>query len=229
MKDEITIGLNGKTIASFGIDVLKGITPIGVKSVSGFKTSSGVRDNGESVLEIGLICVLEKNCPADYVEEKKPVVDEKKRITLNEMMTVPLFTPAKEESKPPTYNEIPIKTGKKMGRPKKEDIVKAVEKIEKEGEFIPLEDVAKGLKIEVPVATPAVVIPPIKPPITFAPTNVRIEELGKLIKMWCKMSALTIADVTVALLKERAFDIVENDSDEAIELGMKEAGRLMGA
>jgi len=212
MKDEITIGLNGKTIASFGIE-LKGRS-VDAESIGSFIVSVGSDDEGRDTMTINVGCML-----SNLVEEKKVAPIEP--MVVQSSVMKPL-APTIDAEAPPIYNEIPIKTGKKMGRPKKEDIVKAVEKIEKAGEFVSLDDAGKELGIKEPI-----VVEEVKVSAAIPSTNVRIAELAKLIKMWCKASALKIGDVDVALLKANAFDIVENDSDETIGAGIKEAARLM--
>jgi hypothetical protein len=230
MKDEITIGLNGKTIASFGIE-LKG-RGINVKSIGSFVVSTG-SDEGNDILNIRMGCVLET-----VIEEKKvtpiepmvirPIVVEKKLLTFEEMMTTPLFVPAAEEQKVPTYNEIPIKTGRKPRGPNKPK-----EPVVEESVFDkPVEVVAPSTPITSTVVshTPITSVggSVLSPMPTLPPTPVRINELAKLIKMWCKAAQYKIEDVTIEVLNAHgASDIIENDSPETVNAGIKEAARLM--
>lgn len=229
MKDLIEISVNGKVVASHEM-YLEGASPLQkIERVKRF--SVALADTG--VIIESEFALIDEN---DIVGA--PLVEEKRMPTLNQIMTTPLFMPAKEEPEIPipTYNELPIKTRKPRGpnKPKeeapeksvfdkpKEDIVKASEEIEKKGEFVPLEDAAKELKIKAPVVEEKRM-----PTVSTPTTPARVNELAKLIKMWCKASALKIETVTIDLLKAQAFDIVENDSDETIVAGIVEAKRLM--
>jgi hypothetical protein len=163
-------------------------------------------------------CILEKNCPADCVaKEIEPMVvhPQPETSTPVQKQMEAISTPA------PTYNEIPIKTGRKPRGPNKPK-----EPVVEESVF------DKPVEVEmvapVKVITPAVTTPPVKPPTISTPTTpVRVNELAKLIKMWVKASGFAINSVNIDLLKAQAFDIVENDSDETIVAGIGEAKRLM--
>jgi hypothetical protein len=219
MKDEITIGLNGKTIASFGIDVFKGITPIGIKGVSGFRIDDGVCETGDHILEISISCILEKNYPADYVaKEIEPMIVHPQPET---------STPVQKQMDAiSTYNEIPIKTIRKPrgpNKPKEEAPEKSV--FDKPVEVETVAPVTSTVVSHTPI-TSSVGGSVLSP--TLPPTPVRINELAKLIKMWCKAAQYKIEDVTIEVLNAHgASDIIENDSPETVNAGIKEAARLM--
>lgn len=240
MKDEITIGLNGKIIASFGIE-LKGRT-IDVEKVGSFVVSTG-SDEDKDVMNIRMGCIL--------VDEGMVKLDEKKVSPIEPMVIHPVVaekkdpiveTPVQKQmeaiSNPvppaPAYNEIPIRTRKPRGpnKPKEEVVEKSVfdRPAEENGEFVPLEEVAKELKIAPVVETiverkDAPTVEEKKVPTVSTPA--RINELAKLVKMWCKASGLHIDYVTADRLKAEAFDIVEFDSDETIATAIKEAAMLI--
>lgn len=239
MKDLIEISVNGKVVASHEM-YLEGASPL--------QRIERVKRFSVALADTGVIIESEFELLGDNIAREDVFTIEKKGIPIESMVKTPQYfmenqmrdsvvidapTPVqKQMGAISTHHEIPIKTRKPRGPNKskeevveksvfdKEDIVKHVEEIEKKGEFVSLEDAAKELKI-VPVVE-------VKTPTTFTPTTpARINELAKLIKMWCKASALKIETVTIDLLKAQAFDIVENDSDETIIAGIKEAERLM--
>lgn len=231
MKDEITIGLNGKTIASFGIE-LKGRS-INVKSIGRFVVSTG-SDEGNDVMNIRMGCILET-----LVEEKKvapiepmvvqPIFVEKKSSvdewagSLNpDKLPTPVQQQMEAVSTPvPKHIEIPIKTGRKPRGPNK------AKEVVEESVF------DKPVEVETVVERPVVeekdpVVAPVKlPVVSTSTTPARINELAKLVKMWSKASGLGIDYITADRLKAEAFDIVENDSDETIVAGIEEAKRLI--
>ena len=215
MKDLIEISVNGKVVASHEM-YLEGASPL--QKIERVKRFHVVLSEYDVIVEtiFGLIREDDIVC-----EVKKPVAEEKKMPASIEAMA----TPIQERDKLLTtlansYNEIPIKTRKPRGpnKPKEEAPEKSV--FDK-----PVEDVVA------PVVEPVVEKPIVEvkkaPAVSTPTTPVRINELGKLIKMWCKASALKIETITIDILKAQAFDIVENDSDETIIAGIEEAKRLM--
>jgi septal ring-binding cell division protein DamX len=160
----------------------------------------------------------------------QPHVVEKKELVVE--------TPVQMEAVP-KHIEIPIKTGRKPRGPNKPK-----EPVIEESVFssnpVEVETVAPSIQpvvapaVQKPVEekkviAPAVTTPPVisTAPVSAPTTPVRVSELAKLVKMWVKASGLKINDVDIVLLKTQAFDIVENDSDDTIIAGIKEAARLM--
>jgi hypothetical protein len=222
MKDEITIGLNGKTIASFGIE-LKG-RGINVKSIGSFVVSTG-SDEGNDILNIRMGCILGE----EIVEEKKVVPIEPMPYDSVGDTTSLTPTPVQVQMEAVSKHiEIPIKTGRKPRGPNKPK-----EPVVEESVFdkpVEVETVDPVIQNPVEVVTVApVTTPPVKPPAVSTPTTpVRINELAKLIKMWCKAAQYKIEDVTIEVLNAHgASDIIENDSPETVNAGIKEAARLM--
>lgn len=68
----------------------------------------------------------------------------------------------------------------------------------------------------------AVVTPPTtdKVPPT---TNKVVARIAQMIRFYCKASGIETSTITIADLKEKAFDIVENVEDDVIEQAIKEA------
>ncbi len=71
--------------------------------------------------------------------------------------------------------------------------------------------------------------PPVVPPVTTAshtspPTsNKVVARLAQMIRFYCKASGIETSTITIAHLKEKAFDIVENVADDVITEAIKEA------
>ena len=212
MKDLIEINVNSETIANFWIGLKKFPS---VFSVEGFSISTIDADR----IEMKVVCLLKQ-------QDEKKITPIEPMVTVKPETVVPVILPPAPAPAPapvviPEHHVIPGKTGK-IGRPKK--TVPVVEEPNiVSSEPAPVEE----KKVEIVNAPPA----PEAKPLPFIPANpttpVRVNELAKLIKMWCKASGLKIANVTTDLLKEQAYDIVENDSDETIVAGIKEAARLM--
>jgi hypothetical protein len=222
MKDLIEISVNGKVVASHE-QIVEGESPL--QRICGVRQFSV--EIYEDALRMSASIRIGKNCPADYVENKvAPIVEPmEKKVSVDEWagslnpdkLSTPVQKQMEEVSTPaPTYNEIPIKTRKPRGpnKPKEEVVEKSVfDKPVEETVVEPVVEKPAEVKKAPAVATPT--------------TPARVNELGKLIKMWSKASGLGIDYVSVDRLKAEAFDIVENDSDETIVAGIGEAGRLM--
>ena len=56
------------------------------------------------------------------------------------------------------------------------------------------------------------------------PSNKVVARLAQMIRFYCKASGIETSTITIAHLKEKAFDIVENVSDYEITEAIKEAG-----
>jgi len=215
MKDLIEINVNSETIANFWIGLKKFPS---VFSVEGFSISTIDADR----IEMKVVCSLKQIAEEKTVTpiEPMPVKSEIDVPVISSPAPAPAPAPAPVVM-PASHHVIPIKTGK-IGRPKKTVPVVEESAVVSSEQPAPVEE----KKVEM-VNAPA----PEAKPLPFIPANpttpVRVNELAKLIKMWCKASGLKIANVTTDLLKEQAYDIVENDSDETIVTGIKEAARLM--
>jgi len=212
MKDLIEINVNSETIANFWIGLKRFPS---VFSVEGFSISTIDTDR----IEMKVVCLLKQ-------QDEKKITPIEPMVTVKPETVVPVILPPAPAPAPapvviPEHHVIPGKTGK-IGRPKKTVPVVEEPNIVSSEQPAPVEE----KKVEM-VNAPA----PEAKPLPFIPANpttpVRVNELAKLIKMWCKASGLKIANVTTDLLKEQAYDIVENDSDETIVAGIKEAARLM--
>jgi len=57
--------------------------------------------------------------------------------------------------------------------------------------------------------------------------NKIVARVAKMIRFYCKAQGLKASDITIALLKEKAFDIIENVSDADVEIAIKEAIKAM--
>jgi hypothetical protein len=69
---------------------------------------------------------------------------------------------------------------------------------------------------------------PQKKPIAAAPTpnpNKVVARIAQMIRFYCKGSNIDISKITIAELKEKAYDIVENVSDDVINEAIKEASK----
>jgi len=55
------------------------------------------------------------------------------------------------------------------------------------------------------------------------PSNKVVARLAQMIRFYCKASGIETSTITIAHLKEKAFDIVENVSDYEITEAIKEA------
>jgi len=213
MKDLIEINVNSETIANFWIGLKRFPS---VFSVEGFSISTIDADR----IEMKVVCLLKQ-------QDEKKITPIEPMVTVKPETVVPVILPPAPAPAPApvvmpaSHHVIPIKTGK-IGRPKKTVPVVEESAVVSSEQPAPVEE----KKVEM-VNAPA----PEAKPLPFIPANpttpVRVNELAKLIKMWCKASGLKIANVTTDLLKEQAYDIVENDSDETIVAGIKEAARLM--
>ena len=95
------------------------------------------------------------------------------------------------------------------------------------------EPVVEEKKVEIPVVEKPVeeVKPPVVPPVTTAshtspPTsNKVVARLAQMIRFYCKASGIETSTITIAHLKEKAFDIVENVADDVITEAIKEASK----
>lgn len=95
------------------------------------------------------------------------------------------------------------------------------------------EPVVEEKKVETPVVEKPVeeVKPPVVPPVTTAshtspPTsNKVVARLAQMIRFYCKASGIETSTITIAHLKEKAFDIVENVADDVIIEAIKEASK----
>lgn len=228
MKDLIEISVNGKVVASHEM-YLEGASPL--QKIERVKTFSVSLGETTVIIESVFGLIDEDDivvAPVYEVKKVTPIEPMEKKVSVDEwagsLNPDKLPTPVQQQmeaiSTPvPTYNEIPIKTRKPRGpnKPKKEVVEKSVFDAPAEETVAPV------------VTPPAEVKKVVAPTPTTSTTPARVNELGKLIKMWSKASGLGIDYVTVERLKAEAFDIVENDSDETIVAGIGEAKRLMSA
>ncbi len=96
----------------------------------------------------------------------------------------------------------------------------------------PTEEVVKEEPVEEKKATeePPVVkevkkVEPVnKSPTTTNPNKV-VARIAQMIRFYCKASGIETSTITIAQLKEKAFDIVENVTDDVINEAIKEASK----
>lgn len=73
--------------------------------------------------------------------------------------------------------------------------------------------------------------PSVVPPVTTANytsppiPNKMVARLAQMIRFYCKASGIETSTITIAHLKEKAFDIVENVADDVITEAIKEASK----
>lgn len=78
---------------------------------------------------------------------------------------------------------------------------------------------------DTPPAKPPVV-PPVTTPTPVTPTSNKIvARIAQMIRFYCKASGIETSTITIAQLKEKAFDIVENVADDVITEAIKEASK----
>jgi len=67
---------------------------------------------------------------------------------------------------------------------------------------------------------------PTKVEVKPAPTsNKVVARIAQMIRFYCKASGIETSTITIAQLKEKAFDIVENVTDDVINEAIKEASK----
>ena len=64
---------------------------------------------------------------------------------------------------------------------------------------------------------------PVDKPIVTSNPNKVVARIAQMIRFYCKASGIEPSTITIAQLKEKAFDIVENVTDDVINEAIKEA------
>jgi hypothetical protein len=159
------------------------------------KSKSPAVPKPEKIVTLQPIEVIPKDCYHPLVEDTVVVKPE----GWAEMVVEPMTTtpPIMEEKKKRAYTRKPKEVASPVETPKEETVSPVV-------------------------TTPPVALPdhPASPPIT---TNKVTARLAQMIRFYCKASGIETSSITIADLKEKAFDIVENVSDDVIKDAIKEA------
>ncbi len=119
-------------------------------------------------------------------------------------------TPITESEEPEmVFEPIPPTEKKKRAYTRKPKEVAPVEIVEEK-------PVVTTIPSETQTITPHVV------PVT---TNKVVARIAQMIRFYCKASGIETSTITIAQLKEKAFDIVENVTDDVITEAIKEASK----
>ena len=166
--------------------------------------------NTEDIVEIDIV-LKTKNSVINFVE----------RFENNEL---PIEIPVKKP-----VEETPV-TIPSVISPEHGNVVEPLAPVKKERKKrtpkTPVAEEEKTPVVETVVTSP--VVETVAPPTTTAPTKpTGIARIVKLVTFFCKGQNINPADITIALLKEKAFDIIEGYDDATVQSAIDEFKKAM--